>query len=163
MLKNVILILLLATVSISNAQEKAHKAKENVYKKALRYGLFALAGYAEGMNNALLFHYSAFKRVHPEANDQFWNPGISWKNKYEDWDNGNQNPKFFQSTSTLVFTTDGFHLTNMVDHISLLAGASVTIPLGEKKPLKWYVKQIATSYLCNRAGFYLSYNIIYKQ
>lgn len=145
--------------SITNASTKHH---EHWGKKAIRYGLFALAGYAEGVNDAISFHYDAFKKVHPGASDSYWNPAESWKNKYANYDEGNKSEKFPLSTSVLVFATDGFHLTNMVDHLSMIGAATITIPLdGKKRSLKWYVKELICSYIANRAGFYLSYNVIY--
>ncbi len=131
--------------------------------KSIRYGLFFIAGFAEGVNDAISFHYPAFKRVHPGANDLYWNPEVSWKNKYTNWDAGDNSPRYWQSTQVLVWTTDAFHMTNMVDHITMLSGASIMIPLnGQKRRWTWYAKEIFMSYMANRAGFYLSYNIIYK-
>lgn len=50
--------------------------------------------------------------VFAKWDQQFWNPRISWKNKYVDWDKGDRQPAFFLSTTALVFLTDGWHLAN---------------------------------------------------
>lgn len=156
-----IYVVLLLSLSITFAQD-ATKHHEHWGKRILRYGLFAVAGYAEGMNDAIAFHYDAFKKVHPNAPDSYWNPEVSWKNKYANYDEGNHADRFPLSSTVLVFATDGFHLTNMIDHVSMIGAAAVTIPLdGKKRPLKWYLKEMLYSYVANRAGFYLSYNVIY--
>lgn len=57
---------------------------------------------------ALQFHFngSIFRNF---KNQQFWNPGISWENKYKSNTNVFK-PKFLFSTTALVWLTDGFHL-----------------------------------------------------
>lgn len=42
-------------------------------------------------------------------NEQFWNPSISWKNKWKE-KAGRMIEKFPFSSTFLVFLTDGFHL-----------------------------------------------------
>lgn len=42
-------------------------------------------------------------------NEQFWNPKLSWKNKWKQKD-GRMIEKFPFSSTFLVFLTDGFHL-----------------------------------------------------
>lgn len=71
--------------------------------------LFALAGVFNAFMDKLQFHYpnSIFPKL---GNDKFWNPSVSWKNKYKDWDGGDRRAKFPFSKTTLVFLTDGWHL-----------------------------------------------------
>lgn len=68
---------------------------------------FVLPGVFEAVMDTLQFHFhdSIFSRF----NQKFWNPSISWMNK---WKDGCKKfgPKFFLSTTLLVFTTDGWHL-----------------------------------------------------
>src|SRR5689334_21065189 len=45
-----------------------------------------LAGAADGCNQALMYQYAGFKRVFPNANDQFWKPSMSGANKYKNGD-----------------------------------------------------------------------------
>jgi hypothetical protein len=54
----------------------------------------------------LQFHYneSYFVRLNPK----FWDPQISWTNKYKNND-PKQGEKFFGSTTFLVMLSDGFH------------------------------------------------------
>ena len=70
-----------------------------------------LAGIAEAIMDTILFHFyeSPFKN----RNHFFWNPNLSWRNKYKDGiaDNG---AKFFLSTTLLVSFTDGWHLMKLI-------------------------------------------------
>lgn len=58
----------------------------------------------------LQFHYitSIFKDL-PIC---WWSPALSWVNKYKSKDN--RTPKFFGSTTFLVWTTDAFHLFQFI-------------------------------------------------
>jgi len=65
-----------------------------------------LVGLFEGLMDKIMFHYEksifcGFK------NQQFYNPYISWRNKYKD---DLKTPKFYGSTTFLVFLTDAWHL-----------------------------------------------------
>ena len=63
--------------------------------------LFVLAGFCEAVMDKLQFHYdmSIFKNF---KNQLFWDPKISWRNKYEDGD-PLKGEKFFLSKSLLRF------------------------------------------------------------
>lgn len=71
-----------------------------------------IAGLAEGVMDFLQFHFL----VH----NKFWNPDISWKNK---WKDGNplKGEKFWQSSRALVFLTDGWHLMKFVRNLFIFA------------------------------------------
>ncbi len=68
--------------------------------------LISLAAICKAVMDTLQFHYedSAFK-------GNYWNPIESWKNKYKP---NSMIPKFFGSTTFLVWTTDGWHLFQML-------------------------------------------------
>jgi hypothetical protein len=76
-----------------------------------------LAGFFEGAMDTLQFHYyeSIFKDF---KNQLYWNPEVSWKNKYK---NGNptEGPKFIFSTNFLVSLTDGWHTFKLLRNICL--------------------------------------------
>jgi hypothetical protein len=63
--------------------------------------LFLLAGCFEGIMDHLQFHF--------DKNNYFWNPSLSWKNKWKNGDKS-QGERFFLSSTVFVFTTDGWHL-----------------------------------------------------
>lgn len=66
-----------------------------------------IAGYANAVMDMLAHHYSTSK-FSLKKNQQYWNPKLSWRNK---WKNGDpeQGERFFLSSSLLVFTTDAWH------------------------------------------------------
>ena len=76
--------------------------------------LVLLAGLSNGVMDTLQFHYS--KSIF-RKDSLFWNPAMSWKNKYKT--SGGEllkplTPKFPGSTTFLVWTTDGWHLFQMI-------------------------------------------------
>lgn len=153
-----IFTLILFFMSICDAKNDSLK---NIYlAKSIRYTHAFISGYSEGADNTILYHYQNFKRVHPNCSNQFWNPSISWKNKYE-YNDPTKKEKFFLSKSSLVMFTDGWHLLKGINRFSTI-GTYLIIPIGGKKSFKWYIREILIGYGINRVGFYTSYNLIYK-
>ena len=82
--------------------------------------LLLLAGLSNGIMDTLQFHYgkSLFPKVEGETllgqDREFWDPQISWKNKYRDYDAGDKRPAFWLSTTALVFLPAGHHHTLFV-------------------------------------------------
>lgn len=77
--------------------------------------LLVVAMVAYSINSVLLFRYeiSLFSKLSPS----FWDPKISWLNKYKVNEYGNRVPRFFLSTTVLVWTTDAYHLLQFI-HLS---------------------------------------------
>ena len=101
--------------------------------------LIALAGAAEAVMDFLQFYY--------DKPNQFWNPKISWENKYKGGEY--KNGLTFRGR-WLVFTTDGWHLMKWVRNLTLFSSLyflpeiAIWMP-----PAAWFV---------NRIGF----NIVFK-
>jgi len=127
---------------------------------AIGLSLMFLSGVASGYNEVILHHYPQFKRVHPEANDSYFNPDESWLRKYKNHD-PSQGPAFWQSTGSLAAFTDFYHLTGVMDHGALLCG-SVVLVIGEKRKWYEYAIQIVGGIAVRSAGFSLIYDVIYK-
>jgi len=122
-------------------------------------GLVFMSGFAKGYNDVLSYHYSSFKRVHPNVNDQWWNPSISWTNKYK---NGiPPTPKFFLSTTLFVVPTDAKHTADFV-HKWPLMGALV-VKIGDPHE-KWiyYLYDLVIYSATYNLGFALPYEWAYK-
>lgn len=120
-----------------------------------------LGGVSEGTRDVLLFHYGSFKDRHPGANDQFWDPDISWLNKYVDYPNDTR-ARFPLSKSLLVGFTDAQHpLKSLSRNLPILGFSYRFTILGPKR--KWYVYAIngLILYATNRAGFYVAYDLYY--
>src|SRR5689334_8713496 len=80
------------------------KAQMNLKKYILAGTTMFVSGLADGTIESINYHYEeGFKPRCPKANDKFWNPALSWKNKYKNNDPA-QGPKFTGSTNIFVFT-----------------------------------------------------------
>lgn len=89
-----------------------------IHSAGIQFG----AGFFNGVGDNLQFHYS--QTVFPQGpgekflwgGQQYWNPNLSWRNKYEDWPR-DRSEAFPLSTSALVWTTDAWHLTNSLERL----------------------------------------------
>jgi hypothetical protein len=122
----------------------------------IKTGAFVfLAGMAKGFNETLQFHWKEFHRQFPNANPQWFNPSISWRNKYKNGD-AEQGPKSFLSTSLLIMFTDQYHLNNFISKMAW--GSAVVFKFGEpRKPFRQYLLDFLYYGLCHQAGFALTY------
>lgn len=111
---------------------------EHLKANAPAWGLSLGAGYANGVGDVLQFKYSS--SVFPQEGSgekvlwgghQYWNPAVSWKNKYQDYPN-DTGSRFPMSKSGLVWATDGWHMSKTVQ-LTLMQVGVVTY----KPPEKW--------------------------
>jgi hypothetical protein len=114
--------------------------------------LILISAVAKSVMDKLQFHYgrSIFLKF---KNQQFWNPEISWKNK---WKNGDklQGESFFLSSTVLVFTTDAWHLFQNIFLNSLFLGLFfITF-----KEISWLK---ALLFLLSRVIFGLTFTYVY--
>jgi len=95
---------------------------------AIQIFLIAIAGCAKGCMDTIIFHYdkSIFKKLNPN----FWYEPIACNNKYKGGlkENG---PRFFLSTTALVFLTSGWHLMQWVFLNSLFLAFSLSSTITE--------------------------------
>lgn len=88
--------------------------------------LVVLAGIANAVMDKLQFHWHksifANETVYEE---QFWNPAISWKNKYKQGLESYKYERFRFSTTALVFLTDAWHLFQMIHTLLLFIGIAL--------------------------------------
>ena len=73
-----------------------------------------LAGVCWGILQTLMWHPDT--NILSKKNPKWWNPNISYKNKYNKIDGviPPYPPKFFGSTTFLAWTTDGWHLVDKI-------------------------------------------------
>ncbi|HWY98240.1 MAG TPA: hypothetical protein VNY36_04045 [Bacteroidia bacterium] len=147
-------------IQVSYAQKKL---KEYIFPCSA----MLLSGMLNGTNESISFHYyNGFKRFFPSANDQYWNPAISWTNKYK---NGNPNsgPKFLGSTSALVCFTDAYHGLRTGQNIINTFTISLYFNRIRCSPVKVTLKRILIDALLLSAvrniGFYTTYSFIFNQ
>lgn len=112
-----------------------------------------IAGAFNGVSQDLLFHYNEFESTFPNTNPQFWNPEISWTNKYK---NGNplDGAKFPGSTTIFVGTTDGYHAMLSSRDIMIVT----TIAISPKsRSWKHFLKKTALYTVSYGLGFHWTY------
>lgn len=144
-----------AATAASPATEKIKIKWKMDHNKWMTGGLVLIAGASKGFNETLTFHWKLFRNKFPNARPQWFNPAISWRNKYEDRIPA-KGARFPLSTSVLVMATDQYHLNNFINRAAWVT--AIVIKIGEKKkPFKYYVKDILYHAACHQLGFALTY------
>lgn len=123
--------------------------------------LIVLSGASTGLKETITHHWSKFEAKFPTANKQYWNPAISWTNKYEDYPESKK-PRFFLSTSLLIFLTDAYHLFGELERdLKILGVALLTIGVFGMR-WQWKVPIIlAIAYITQGIGFHLIYTLYF--
>jgi hypothetical protein len=129
---------------------KLHFSNNDVIVSGLQF----VAGFFDGWHEAInSYHWGSGK--------WFWDAKTSWKNKYKDYDNGVTYERYFFSKNLLVFTTDGYHLTRTLNRATNLVSL-VIVRNDWKRGWRYLLRKAILLSAANRAGFYLSYNVIFK-
>lgn len=131
--------------------------------------MMLFAGMAEGTSEAMVWHYDkGFKKACPNANDQFWNPAISWKNKYKNND-PQQGPKFPGSMDVFVGFTDGYHMMREAKLFLDMGAMTYCINTNHNNKAKYKFlnwKTIAQDFLVLSAirtvGFHVTYSWMFR-
>lgn len=101
---------------------------------------------------------TTFARVHDITNHGYFNPGISWKNK---WQEGSTTKERFLGSSTVFAPfTDYYHFSKAA-YISMMA-IGFTINISTKQKFKDVLVESLIGMAAQKVGFLVSYNIIYK-
>ena len=152
----VVTLLFLASLSLQAQEKKADKLKWKIDKNKIITGsLVLVGGAAKGFNETLQFNYKIFEKTFPDANKQWFDPKVSWRNKYEGG-NPDNGAKYFLSTSVFVMFTDQYHLNNFIQKTAIMT--ALVIKIGEpKKPFRHYVYDLLWYTMCYQAGFAASY------
>lgn len=95
--------------------------------------------------------FRRYAAVHPNADPQFANPRLSFRNKYKDWPT-DQSAAFPLSKSLLVGVTDGFHMDNTISIISMSASVGFSMSLYEKPNFKQILIQCLVTWASYGAG-----------
>lgn len=144
-----IFLFLITFPAVANAQTVEWKLKR--YTAAAP--AYLIAGAADGMNQTLNYHYSAFKKRHPAANDQYWHPGTSWTNKYE---------KGILGQTSMVWTTDAQHLTRTLNRTAIRFN-TIALPIAQaKQKWWWYIIDFTYLFTVESIGFHSTYSLYYK-
>tara|TARA_B100000497_G_C7696081_1_gene425298 strand:- start:7990 stop:8460 length:471 start_codon:yes stop_codon:yes gene_type:complete len=124
----------------------------------------AASGFADGTNQAYLFHYGntdIFARWGISPNEE------AWKNKWVVDPDGVVRvgfERFWLSSRSLVFLTDFHHATRFAKH-RFNEASLITYAIGHGAKTKkwyWYLADTAIMFTARSVGFYASYNLIFK-
>lgn len=118
--------------------------------------LMFVGGMGNGAAELTKWHYDAFEAVFPNANAEYFDPQVSWRNKYQNGDPA-QGPKYFGSTTFLVGTTDFYHAARTVSNTSMIL-AAVFSP---RDNLNWktILLKFALYSVSYHAGFWVAYEL----
>lgn len=125
--------------------------------------LSILAGLADGIRDVLSFRYdrSIFPQQYGEqvlgAGPDFWNPEISWRNK---WKNGDpqQGERVPGSSTVFVFLTDGWHLLQFL--MLTFFQLAIALPVVMLLRLRWWWVIIAVIPL--KFAFSIGFTIMFS-
>ena len=116
---------------------------------------FFAAGLADGTADRLQFRLPAQLR-----GDSFWDPKISWRNK---WKNGDpaQGERFPGSSTIFVFLTDAWHLAKFSRNTAYLAATAAALAA----PPDWKMTLITLclAVIARGAGFTITWNIKHRR
>ena len=108
-MKTFLLIIMLIFFEIGNIHAQKDPPMYGYKIQPSTIVLLYFSGFFNGYRDVLNYHYYVFKDHHPNANDQFWNPAISWKNKYKNND-PSQGPKFWESICDFFIYSVAYNL-----------------------------------------------------
>jgi len=117
-----------------------------------------IAGAADGLSQDLLFHYHEFKRSTGLTGTQYWDPDISWRNKYKNGDPA-QGAKFYGSTTFLFGLTDGYHASRSIRDSMVILSLTTSKKSKSKKETLRKAALYTASY---GAGFTLVYDYLIR-
>lgn len=139
------------------------RSAEGQYRPVDNWPTFALSfssGFFNGVGDVLQFKYVSSRFCCNNLNQQYWNPKISWKNKY--WHGSPANgAKFPGSTGPLVFLTDAWHLSKTLSLTSIQIGV---LTHERKKPRKlWHdIADLLILKLSFSAGWWAANKILIR-
>ena len=114
------------------------------------FGVQLIAGASDGMREQILYHPDAMLRQHPNWNPKWWDSRLSQHNKEHIW---------------VAFSDANHTFRSIVQASDLIC---IGIPLFEKHKYKRKqlilvaLRKIVTGYIARKAGFYLTYNLHFK-
>lgn len=146
LLKIFIVLVIISAIMYSSCN--AQKLKDYTPSAVFTF----LAGASDGLRDASLYRMDG-------ASD-FWNGKHSWTNKYKNHDIV-QGRAYWGSTSFLVWTTDGAHVSNLLTH-QFNGMALAYMPQDNNKKLGHIFLKVLAYNLVRQASHYIVYDMIFK-
>lgn len=123
--------------------------KGKVCKQIAIVGMGLIAGFSRGQQEATVHNPWAYRKLHPNANEQWWNPDSTWRRA-----NGNT----LAGGTLFAFTKDKYHLNQFVTTSMITFQTGITLSLNKK----WRFKDIALQLLLNTGSYILGKGIAHK-
>lgn len=117
-----------------------------------------LGGMCYGLKETVTHHWSAFYERFPAADPFWWNPDVSWQNKYEGRIPA-QGPAFAGSTTVFVFLTDAYHFFGEMERVFTRIGLVLLVLALYNSRMLW--PAVAGSWIIWSLGFHLIYTLIF--
>lgn len=136
-MKNIFFFLIFSLPGYAMGQGYFDLTKREWIGKGIGIALAGVSGVADGYHHLLTNRYSEFKRRHSGANDDFWDRTISWKRKYRNWPEDTR-AAYIGSKTWLAWTTDGWHLTDMLARSTFTVGLTCSFLLGNEGAPWWH-------------------------
>lgn len=147
-MRKILLIMFLFFILLSAKRCFGQKIKQYIPAATFTF----LSGLTDGLRDASLYRMDGY--------GNFWNGKQSWLNKYKNHDI-HQGTAYFGSTSFLVFTTDGAHLSNLFTH-QFSGMAMAYMPQDQNKRFGHIFLKVAAYNLIRGAAHELVYSVIFK-
>lgn len=114
-----------------------------------------VSGSTWGIHEKIMHHWNIFHERFPGLNPQFWNPEISWKNKYKKW------PENQRRSLVPIFFTDAKHLLASLNQIALFF-AGITVAFNTDFILWAYASKIVGAFIVYTIGNWITFKVLYK-
>lgn len=124
------------------------------------HALMFTAGLSNGVSDAIQHKYDQTVFANWN-NDQYWNPDLSYRNKYRSWPD-DRRAAFPGAKTWLVWTTDAWHLTKTIQLKSVQAAIVTYRRGGEERKWWWPLADIGISSILFSVGFHTSQNIVIR-
>jgi len=133
-MKKILILMMVLLPMVVVGQDRDFGWWINRYKYTVP--MAATAGFLDASAEVMSYNYTLFDKTWGIKNDDYWNPDLSYKNK---WKNGDyrQGERFFLSSSALSWTVEGRKLVRMGQR--LVKAGQIAIPLCAQERQPWWV------------------------
>jgi len=121
--------------------------------------MFMIAGFAKAIMDTLQFHYST--SIFSNFKSQFWDPSVSWQNKYSNLDTLTTK-KLFWIIPYPVFLTDAWHLFQFIFLNSIFLGIFILLFV-QIQSIQWIIITSIAERIVFGLSFWAGYNILLKK
>lgn len=103
--------------------------------------LWILAAICNAVMDVIAHKYEM--SIFSNLNSTFWDPEYSWERKYKNNNYFSGKPKFFGSTTFLVFTTDAWHLFQFLSNSFIIIAILIAFHMSKDLPWWAYIIEFA--------------------